>query len=345
MHFLNASGGVRFLLVPYFGYTQLTPATVAVPLLVVALLLVWLRAVAIGGRRARGCAAASPVILALATHQLFAIAKRRLIPQLTERLCRQSYSYTANGSSPWAKSEMFRRQVLTPEEAAAIVASVPADRLIHISDTAGPLPFFTVGPYWAYHKNKTGGAPPLTSRTSYERAMETEREYLKAAFGGLLEDVRDILEQSLRDGPVRFAPGLSLPGFHYIYSHAAWQHVDDEWNSMTANGTGGLSEQLPWLAECESRSRISFTLPLALPPSDQGEAGLNYVAFRSKRQGCADHVGDEWAWCADTCAVMRREVYKVGEWGGWRPTWDLRARRVTMQGFGIRCGEAWYLYW
>ena len=53
--------------------------------------------------------------------------------------------------------------------------------------------------------------------------METEREYLKAAFGGLLEDVRDILEQSLRDGPVRFAPGLSLPGFHYIYSHAAWQ--------------------------------------------------------------------------------------------------------------------------
>ena len=51
MHFLNASGGVRFLLVPYFGYTQLTPATVAVPLLVVALLLVWLRAVAIGERR------------------------------------------------------------------------------------------------------------------------------------------------------------------------------------------------------------------------------------------------------------------------------------------------------
>jgi len=92
----------------------------------------------------------------------------------------------------------------------------------------------------------------------------------------------------------------------------AARHVDDEWNSMTANGTGGLSEQLPWLAECESRSRISFTLPLALPPSDQGEAGLNYVAFRSKRQGCADHVGDEWAWCADTCAVMRREVYKVG---------------------------------
>mmetsp|Transcript_17774 Transcript_17774/g.56663 ORF Transcript_17774/g.56663 Transcript_17774/m.56663 type:complete len:93 (+) Transcript_17774:68-346(+) len=65
MHFLNASGGVRFLLVPYFGYTQLTPATVAVALLVVALLLVWLRAVAIGGRRTRGCAAASPLILAL----------------------------------------------------------------------------------------------------------------------------------------------------------------------------------------------------------------------------------------------------------------------------------------
>ena len=56
MHFLNASGGVRFLLVPYFGYTQLTPATIAVPLLVVALLLVWLRAVAIGERRLRDAA-------------------------------------------------------------------------------------------------------------------------------------------------------------------------------------------------------------------------------------------------------------------------------------------------
>lgn len=56
MHFLNASGGIRFLLVPYFGYTQLTPATVAVPLLVVALLLVWLRAVAIGERRLRDAA-------------------------------------------------------------------------------------------------------------------------------------------------------------------------------------------------------------------------------------------------------------------------------------------------
>lgn len=153
---------------------------------------------------------------------------------------------------------MFRRQVLTSEEAAAIVASVPADRLIHISDTVGPLPFFTVGPYWAYHKNKTGGAPPLTSRTSYERAMETEREYLKAAFGGLLEDVRDILEQSLRDGPVRFAPGLSLPGFHYIYSHAAWQFP--VFNMREISREQPRRQSWPRLAEM---SRDSFPVMLS----------------------------------------------------------------------------------
>mmetsp|Transcript_17774 Transcript_17774/g.56659 ORF Transcript_17774/g.56659 Transcript_17774/m.56659 type:complete len:262 (+) Transcript_17774:382-1167(+) len=57
---------------------------------------------------------------------------------------------------------MFRRQVLTPEEAAAIVASVPADRLIHISDTAGPLPFFTVGPYWAQEQDGRRAAAHLS---------------------------------------------------------------------------------------------------------------------------------------------------------------------------------------
>lgn len=265
--------------------------------------------------------------------------------------------------------------MLTLDESRAVAAKVMShqDKFIHVDHLAGPLPFFTYGPYWGYHhyepghnhKTHTERPTHATKRTStfleYPRAVKEDRHELEAEFGDVYAKLCAALHGHLGGRSVELMPGASVPAFHVIPSHLAWSfpvfraHTDESFRSLlTAMGKyNAVPEEIGPPAQCDQESRISFTLPLSLPANG---SGLNYVEYdfdncEYGRDPRRRYLCGKWA----------REVYEVGtlvihshgllhQIGEWPySSWD--GNRITLQGFGFCCGRCaegdgrWFLYW
>mmetsp|Transcript_90266 Transcript_90266/g.255573 ORF Transcript_90266/g.255573 Transcript_90266/m.255573 type:complete len:388 (-) Transcript_90266:140-1303(-) len=338
-------GPRHFVLVPLLGYFQVTRIT-APALAAAALLLGLLVALLRGGlgRLAQRAAAVLVLVAALALNPFL-----QYLADTVPVLASTPNEYGCESSHEFFQDVGMHKQVprlveglLTPEEAAGYAARIKArpEHLIHISKFAGPLPFFTYGPYWMYDSR------------AYNGHAARARVYLEE-FAPLHEKVRAGLEALMDDGPVTYLPNSSKPAFHVLYSHFVFQyrvfkfHYDEMVNNMA--GKHGFFRGFDLKNECEADSRISFTLPLALP---RAPCGLDHYHFPG-RPGCEPTVD-----CVGTCLDLMRVDYKVGslivhsgrmlhQIGPWAyyPLTDMFSARITLQGFGIRCRGKWYIYW
>jgi hypothetical protein len=189
---------------------------------------------------------------------------------------------------------------------------------------------------------------------------------MKEELGWFYDRVVESLKEVLGAERVHFLPGnVGLPGFHIIPSHLAWTfpifrfHSDETFDLIVdyVLGAKGATELNP--DSCVGESRISFTLPIAMPDE---RSGLNYVDFSTDEKGtdCRREAekeyggGNEWK-----CHLKTREIYvegvmvvhsgkllhSIGEWSYNR----YDRNRVTMQGFGFKCEQGgediWYVYW
>jgi len=103
------------------------------------------------------------------------------------------------------------------------------DKFIHISHLAGPLPFFTYGPYWGYHyhdsiSNHKKGTSSIAQRNdglefgeigmlsseslSYRKAVAMYRKGMEEEFGWLYDKVKQSLSSLLSNGE---KPGEERP--------------------------------------------------------------------------------------------------------------------------------------
>lgn len=121
---------------------------------------------------------------------------------------------------------------------------------------------------------------------------------------------------------------------------------------MVARGTNPADLGIEDLQKCDRDSRISFTLPLALPEARAGVkgSGLNYVEYdlddcehAAKRK--TRHLCGRWrreAYELGTLVVHSHGLlHQIGEWD--YASWSTN--RVTLQGFGFQCAGVWWLYW
>ena len=92
--------------------------------------------------------------------------------------------------------------------------------------------------------------------------------------------------------------------------------------------------------ECDDASRRAFLLPLATPPG----AGLLYWNLRrhdgTPSEVPVEHaveyeVGALYSWPLDLTHALQPWPYAE---------WDAAALRITLQLFGVQCGEKWYFY-
>ncbi|GMH55665.1 hypothetical protein TrRE_jg2304 [Triparma retinervis] len=202
--------------------------------------------------------------------------------------------------------------------------------------------------------------------TTYQDALDLTRDEMNEELGWFYERVVRGLKEVLSAERVEFLPGkVGLPGFHIIPSHLAWTfpvfrfHSDEKFDLIVdyvlgVKGGEGLNP-----GTCVGESRISFTLPIAMPDE---RSGLNYVDFSTDERGTdcrrdAEKVyGREGNW---KCHWKTRELYREGVMvvhsgtllhsiGEWSYTGHDR-NRVTMQGFGFKCKQGgedvWYIYW
>ena len=293
-----------------------------------------------------------------------------------------------SGVLSWAR-EPHVVSVLSPEEVSSVVSLVLSHRadFYHIDHLAFALPFFTHGPYWGYHhftsshNHNTAAPRPSNSNvlsstfTSYQAAVEKSKSSMLQDFPLLYSRVLSALKSSLHASSVSFLPGLGLPGFHIIDSHFAWSsplfrfHTDESFSTLMSDVVNGYAAEsandaaaLPTAAaemtsggKCDERSRISFTLALAMPAPS---SGLDYIDFSPSRDdgpasgGRCAFKGDE----KFRCHVKKRQVYEVGKMvihsglmvhsiGHW-DFLDAEKPRITMQGFGFKCfDDDWFVYW
>lgn len=190
-----------------------------------------------------------------------------------------------------------------------------------------------------------------SSSVSYPKAVALYRDTLLQEFSHLYGVLCGALEAHLGKRVV-LAPGpyFGLPAFHVIPSHQAWSlsvfamHTDETFTHLISNLEKAYGEVPMDVSTCDRESRISYTLPLRLPGGETA-AGLNFVDFSS----CED--ADDPAECG-TQAKERYEVgtlvihsqallHQIGEWD----YSSYNDTRITLQGFGFRCSDTWYLYW
>ena len=379
---LQTSGGIWFVLVPMVGYPHVQ---YVVGLVVVAcmLLAAWVR-VAV-----RSPWSASVLLLVLASavpYLLQELALEFLPPAvLDDDMCRESTwignawhrqggnkaTHGAQKSSTW--QSINTRGILGASDCAEIAQTVLAhpDKFVYIRNW-GVL-FFTSGVHHGYMGTYGTGVvrsrgqprgqpgPLLTNALSYAEGVVSKTQFwLSQTFGSLHEEVRTELEQVLSSsggsalaGPVTWMPHMGRPGFHVIYSHAAFSWL--VFTLHTDQGQLGRLTRQTWphvgLASwpvgklCDFESQIAFTLPVQLP---NAECGLDYVSF----SGC-----NETEQRCTSCVSHHSALYEVGTLyvhsGGLvhqiRP-WsyssiDAARPRITLQGFGVRCNGMWYLYW
>ncbi len=249
---------------------------------------------------------------------------------------------------------------------------------IHISHLSFALPFFTYGPYWGYHHRSIDHNHDVSSEerpthqshltsiyTTYDDAVSQYRDVMLSDFDFLYDKVRSSLREYLNTTSVEYLPGdkTGVPGFHIIPSHFAWSHqlfrfhFDEVYDTIVRDVVNLNSVKID-TRTCDEESRISFTLAIDMPDDN---SGLNYVDFDSKSEDVASCLGDQkgrrtpWK-----CYSLQRQKYvvgrmvvhsgklphSIGNWDGSKGVGGLmNSQRITMQGFGFRCQDKWYIYW
>ena len=260
-----------------------------------------------------------------------------LVSSVDPNLLASGYAlYTESSSQypppPDYHSSPSRIPMLSKSEADELAKLVLShtDDYIHIDHLAGPLPFFTYGPYWGYHfhlpennhhdpSTKTKALlndsvdkhslSTLSSTTlTYNKAIDLYRETMLIELKWLYDRIKSQLADFLNEEnktikSVSFMGGkFAVPGFHVIPSHLAWSypvfriHTDESFELFTTL-LNHVNDSNVDLKSCNPDSRISFTLPIALPSPN---SGLNFVDFRNVKAGDYKNV------------KMTRENYEVG---------------------------------
>jgi len=228
--------------------------------------------------------------------------------------------------------------VLSVREAATVAGEVSRLRGRWIQRSEG---FATVG-VAAYLDIMHSRDPEAT----YYGRIPACNAMLQSSFGDLLERVREALAATL-GRPARFEPSVALPGFHFFEdcgictTDRPSQHFDLQHRSMR------------WPFGPVTDEVISFTLALQLPAQGGGldvwdlvEDDLARLA-RLGRNPKMDQLG--------RVKPFKRHPYPPGTMAvQLRPLMHRIAavperlpgdRRITLQGHGVRDGDAWVLYW
>jgi hypothetical protein len=279
--------------------------------------------------------------------------------------------YTLSAAPSATPSVTVITGILTPTEASALASSIlsRSSSFIHVSHLAFPLPFFTYGPYWGYHHysanhNHDTKAPrtpyalnPNGVRSSksldYREAVELYRPEMLDNYGWLYDRVLQSLSQHVGGLPVQFlSPNTGVPGFHIIPSTALWSyplfrfHYDETFETLLHHVIQPNAITHIDTNTCIPESRISFTLPIAIPSG----GGLDYIQFDDSAQACHEPPHRR-----HFCYTKKRELYTNGDMvvhkgtlihsiGEWNYT-SYKDNRITLQGFGFECDGVWYVYW
>ena len=382
---MRCCGGLHFLTVPFIGLLRADVALTVLALLAVLVIAGAATLSCLSSRRRCGGlalpAAAVALVGALGAARLGLLSEtvetwrvgleRADFLQKDRAALQQGRRSLADTPRDWRAPHRIAG-VFSAAECANLTRAVVAarDDFVHVDHLAGPLPFFTLGPYWGYlhhsraHDHRSGGRRPRAdgARTSssseyFEVAREVGARLLGEhawAYARLLDALGAELARAAPGRDATAAPvellggGTAPPAFHVIYSHRAWTlpvfrvHSDETFRSIARSET-----VWPQLAgkECDDRSRVSFTAAIHLP---RAGGSLNYLDL-SACEGAADDAD------VAKCAAWSREEYAVGEVvlhagtlvhqiGEWAYS-SADDPRITLQGFGFRCGDTWYVYW
>jgi hypothetical protein len=212
----------------------------------------------------------------------------------------------------------------------------------------------------------------------YRTAAPFYRERLLAQFPALYTALLDGLSRLLDNEPVHLVPrtaagAAGIPGFHVLLASRVWAHrvFRVHFDEILVPAAVFAPELA---ARCDIASRISFTLPISLPVGGGvgggggGEGGqqqqqqqqlprtgLDWFVWNTRRRGCISGDDDATPNRA-ACIESHRSEYELGQLvlhsglllhriGNWQYDGAATKARITLQGFGYRCGDAYYIYW
>jgi hypothetical protein len=231
--------------------------------------------------------------------------------------------------------------VLTPEECDRVAAEINSLDVYWLPRSAEPATFFTLG---VSSYQDLADSDPGEPVYDYYRVARFSNAFLLQRFGWLLGRVRDAL-QAFLGAPAHFDPRLAAPGFHIFTAPAlprsgeASIHFDLQYQ---------LIDWHDGLPAPDLSAPVSFTLPIRLP---QGGGGLNgwdisyaegllagvsgpKLAMRKPKTFfpyepgvLAIHSGHALHQIAGVAEVLPDD------------------QRISLQGHGVRRGDAWTLYW
>jgi hypothetical protein len=226
-----------------------------------------------------------------------------------------------------------RRSLLSGPESAQIVQKILGLSAHWLQ--RGPMDFYTLGA--ASYLDGAWDAEPYRSRSLQTNPI------LKQAFQPLYARLQHCLEQLL--GPVRFHPGLALPGFHIFASRPRQAMLQGTAAWARSGGSVHLDLQYRmhdsfWqqFACVDWHQPLSFTLALELPAEGSGlriwpdcripgEAAAEAAEFVPYRIG-------------EMVLFVQPLVHQIAP----VQTLTSRDRRITLQGHGLRCDGSWILY-
>ena len=235
-----------------------------------------------------------------------------------------------NGNVP---AMLKRRSLLSTPECAQIVQTILGLSAHWLQ--RGQIDFYTLGA-----ASYLAGA---WDAESYRSRSQHANPILKQAFQPLYTRLQNCLEQLL--GPVRFHPGLALPGFHIFASRPRQAMLQG--TAAWARSGGSIHLDLQYrmhdsfwqqFASVDWHQPLSFTLALELPAEGSGlriwpdcripgEAAADAAVFVPYRVG-------------EMVLFVQPLVHQIAP----VQTLATQDRRITLQGHGLRCDGSWILY-
>ena len=346
---LTTSGGLYFVLIPAVGYTLVDGVTTMVAATAILIIVVSVYRARRRWYIVIACVAVGQPIFARLCLALATL--RGLNHSLTEEQCRHDLSHRIKvkhkDEGPFAVPA-----VLSAAEAAAAADTLLASpqKFVHV---VYPMPFFTVGAYHEYHKERNRSAPAdgvLNYAVSYGDAADLLRPWLDRTFPLVYDRLRATLARELGQ-PIEwmepFNTRMGRPGFHVLFPHAAASlrvfHLHSD--SGQLDGLRTRESLKLRLSLCEAESMIAFTLPIRMPSARCGLRTISTAACERDPPRCT------------ACAEERVHEYEVGTlyWHSGHVVhqvleWPFRhadaaTPRITLQGFGLRCNGTYRLYW
>ena len=189
-----------------------------------------------------------------------------------------------------------------------------SDSFTHHDGTAGPLPFFTLGPYWGYHFKSFGktnfycdneDGAFSSSREYYPEVVKRTREPLLRDFDFLYDSVKEKLTEFLTENrreqkkanPAKFGDKkdsvnvrwlhekFSVPAFHVIPSHQIWglsifnMHIDEDKDSLRNFYSSPKGTTSGGLEVIPDRKAASGSLPKTLEKFERQCSDESRISF------------------------------------------------------------------